>query len=240
MCTSRPWWTPRVLQGADQLQARPVADVAEPPPGVRPERALHDLPFRRAVEQRAPALQLVDPVGRLLGEHLGHAPVVDQLAAAHRVAEVHLPVVGGIDVAERGGDAALGHHGVRLAQERLGDQRHAGARGRRRDRRPQAGPARADDQHVVVEFSKRSSISGLPSSPRRRRRRTARRRRRISTENRLSQAYSAMTLVQHGSIGSRAHGERCRPPRRRSSRRCRRAGGAANGRTASTGRARSR
>ena len=76
-----------------------------------------------AVEQRAPGLELPDPLRRLLGVQLGHPPVVEELAAAHGVAEVHLPVVLGVDVAHRRGDAALGHHRVRLAEQRLADDR---------------------------------------------------------------------------------------------------------------------
>jgi hypothetical protein len=80
-----------------------------------------------------------------------HAPAVEQLAALHRVGEVGLPAVEVRDVAERGGHAALGHHGVRLAQQRLADDQHAGAGARRRDRRPHPGAARPDHQDVGVD-----------------------------------------------------------------------------------------
>ena len=82
-----------LLQGADQLQAGAVADVGQPRVLVAAEVALADLAVLRAVEQRAVGLQLPDPVRRLLGVQLGHPPVVEELAAAHGVAEVHLPVV---------------------------------------------------------------------------------------------------------------------------------------------------
>ena len=55
-----------------------------------------------------------------------------------------------LDVAERRGDAALGHHGVRLAEERLADEPDARPLGARLDRRPQPRAARADDEHVVL------------------------------------------------------------------------------------------
>jgi hypothetical protein len=48
---------------------------------------------------------------------LGHPPVVDVLAAAHGVGEVHAPVVAVVDVRERRGHAAFGHHRVRLTEE---------------------------------------------------------------------------------------------------------------------------
>ena len=79
-----------LLQGADQLQAGAVADVRQARVLVAAEVALADLAVLGAVEQGAVGLQLPDPVGRLLGVQLGHPPGVEELAAAHRVAEVHL------------------------------------------------------------------------------------------------------------------------------------------------------
>ena len=114
------------------------------------EVALEDQPVLGPVEERAPVLELADPVGRLLGVELGHAPVVEHLAAAHGVAEVDLPVVLGVDVAQRRGDAAFGHDGVGLAQQRLADQGGAQAPGPGLDGRPQPGAAGTDDDDVEV------------------------------------------------------------------------------------------
>ena len=139
-----------LLERADHLEPGAVADVGEPGEAVPAEVALQDPPVGGAVEQRAPRLELVDPVRRLLGVELGHPVVVEHLAAAHRVAEVHLPVVLGVDVAHRGGHAALGHDGVRLAEQRLGHDHRAQAPSRRLDGRAQPGAAGADDEHVVV------------------------------------------------------------------------------------------
>ena len=141
---------PMILKRADHLQARPVADVRKARITVAAEVALQDPPVLGAVEERAPGLQLPDPVRRLLGVQLGHAPVVHVLAAPHRVGEVHPPAVALVDVGERRGDSALGHHGVRLAEERLAHQAHRDARCRRLDRRAQARAAGADHQHVVL------------------------------------------------------------------------------------------
>ena len=139
-----------LLERADHLEAGAVADVREARVAVAAEVALEDAALLRAVEERAPAFELVDAVRRFLGVELGHAPVVEHLAAAHRVAEVDLPVVLGVDVAQRRGDAALGHDGVRLAEQRLADQRRLRALGRSLDGRAQPGAARADDDHVVL------------------------------------------------------------------------------------------
>ena len=151
MCTSIPWWMRVVLQRPDHLQAGPVAHVGEPGILVPAEVALEDPAVGGAVEQRAPRLQLADPVRRLLRVQLGHAPVVDVLAAAHGVGEVHLPVVAVVHVRQRRRDPALGHHGVRLPQQRLADEPHRGARGGRGDRGPEPGAAGPDDEDVVLE-----------------------------------------------------------------------------------------
>jgi hypothetical protein len=61
---------------------------------------------------------------------------------------VDLPLVLGIDVPECRRDAALGHDGVRLAEQRLADEPDRRARGLRLDRRAQPGSACPDDEHV--------------------------------------------------------------------------------------------
>ena len=94
--------------------------------------------------------ELVDPVGRLLGVELRHAPVVEHFAAAHGVAEVHLPVVLGVDVAHGGGAAAFGHDGVGLAEEGLAHQCGAQAALLGLDGGREPGAAGADDDDVVV------------------------------------------------------------------------------------------
>ena len=110
-----------VLHRAQHLEPGAVADVRETCVAVAAEVALQDPPVGRAVEQRSPLFELEDAIRRLHRMELGHAPVVQHLAAAHRVAEMDLPVVLRPDVAECRGDAAFGHHGVRLAEERLAD-----------------------------------------------------------------------------------------------------------------------
>src|SRR5437660_9474967 len=114
------------------------------------EVALENETVLRAVEERAPFLELEDAIGRFLRVQLRHAPVVQELAAAHGVAEVNLPVVLGPDVAERRGDAAFGHDRVRLAEERLADDRRLRAESVRFDRGTQPRAAGADDDHVVL------------------------------------------------------------------------------------------
>ena len=139
-----------LLEGADQLEAGAVADVGQAGEPVASEVALEDQPVLGPVEQGPPVLELAHPVGSLLGVELGHAPVVEHLAAAHGVAEVDLPAVLVVDVAERRGHAALGHDGVGLPQQRLADQRGAQSLGPCLDGGPQPGAAGADDDDVEV------------------------------------------------------------------------------------------
>ena len=138
-----------ILQRADHLEAGAVADVGQPRVAVAAEVPLEDAAVLRPIEHRAPRFELAHAVGRFLRVQLRHAPVVHVLAAAHRVGEVDLPVVAIVDVGERRGDAAFGHHRVRLAEERLADQADRHARRRGFDRRAQAGAAGADDEDVV-------------------------------------------------------------------------------------------
>ena len=143
-----------VLQAADELQPGAVSDVGQARIGVGAEGPLVDHARARPVEHRAPALELEDPCRRLPGVDLRHPPVVDQLAALHGVGEVGLPAVEMVHVGERGGDAALGHHGVGLPEQRLADHgdRAAGLGGG--DGPPHARPSGADHQdvrgHLVV------------------------------------------------------------------------------------------
>ena len=111
-----------LLEGADHLQPGAVADVGEPGEAMPAEVALEDPAVLGPIEQRPPRLELLDSVGRLLRVQLGHAPVVEHLATAHRVAEVDLPAVLGVHVPHRRRHAALGHHGVGLAQQGLADE----------------------------------------------------------------------------------------------------------------------
>ena len=137
-----------LLQGADELQPGAVAHVGQPGETVAAEVPLEDEAVLGPVEEGPPILQLPDPVGSLLGMELGHPPVVQHLAAAHGVPEVHLPAVLGIDVPEGGGHATLGHHRVGLAQEGLAHQRGAQPFGLGLDGGPEPGTAGADDDDV--------------------------------------------------------------------------------------------
>ena len=145
-----PLMDPVVLEGADHLEPGAVAHVREARIAVAPEVALQDAPVLRPVEQRAPRLELAHPVRRLAGVQLGHAPVVDVLAAAHRIAEVDAPVVAVVHVPERRGDASFRHHGVGLAEERLADEADGHPGGGRLDRGAEPGAAGPDDEHVVI------------------------------------------------------------------------------------------
>ena len=139
-----------LLQCADDLKAGAVADVRQPRVGVPAEVALADPPVLGPVEQRPIGFQLPHPVGRFEGMQFGHPPVVQELPTAHGVLEVRLPVVLRVRVAHRGGAAALGHHGVGLAEQRLTDHRDLQAAFARLDDRTQTRAAGTDHDDVVL------------------------------------------------------------------------------------------
>ena len=114
-------------------------------------------------------------------------------------------------MAEGRGDAALGHHRVRLAEERLADEADVRAGGLRLDRGPQSGAAGPDDEDVVpmrLERSHRgSTLVPRTGSPGRSRTPSASRwmyRSATTTEIRLAQA---QTMWRSLSPVSRRHAE---------------------------------
>ena len=138
-----------VLERADHLEASAVADVGEPGILVAAEVALQDAAIGRPIEERSPGLELDHAGGRFLRQDLRHAPVVEHLPAAHRVAEVDLPAVAGVRVGERRRHPALGHHRVRLAEQRLAHEADRHALLGRLDRRAQPCTTGPDDEDVV-------------------------------------------------------------------------------------------
>ena len=151
-----------LLERADHFEPGPVADVGQPGEPVAAEIALEDQPVLGAIEQGPPLLELAHPVGGLLGMELGHAPVIEHLAAAHGVAEMDLPAVVGVHVAQCRGHTALGHHGVGLAQQGLAHQCRPQSPCPRLDRRPQPGAAGPDDDDVEVVGLVLSHVSDTP------------------------------------------------------------------------------
>src|SRR5215470_16518957 len=106
-----------VLERADHFKAGSVADMGEARIAMSTEVALQDAAIFGAVEERAPGFELADAFGSFFGVQLGHAPVIEILAAAHGVREMDAPVVTIVDVRECGSDAAFGHDGVGFAKE---------------------------------------------------------------------------------------------------------------------------
>src|SRR5579872_2779978 len=111
--------------------------------------ALQDLPVGSTVEERAPLLEFPNTVRSLLGVELGHAPVIEELASAHGIAEMRSPVVRMVHISHGGGDTALRHDGVRLAQQRFAHNANRCALGKSFDCRAQACATRANNQDIV-------------------------------------------------------------------------------------------
>ena len=139
-----------ILQGPDHLESGAVADVRQARISMSAEVTLQDATVFGPIEQRAPCLELADAIRSLLRVQFHHAPVVQILAAAHGVGEMHLPVVAVVDVGQGGRDSTLGHDRVRLAEQRLANYADAHACGGCFNRRPQTRSACADHQHVVI------------------------------------------------------------------------------------------
>jgi hypothetical protein len=139
-----------VLKGANELEAGAIPDVGQARIAMAAEVALQNAAVRSPIEHRAPRLELAHAIRRFFGVQLRHPPVVDVLPAAHRVGEVHFPVVAIVDVGQRRGHASLGHDRVGFAQQRLANQADGDAGACRFDRGAEPRPAGADDEHVIT------------------------------------------------------------------------------------------
>jgi len=138
--------------------------MTEAAEGVAAEGTLQDLPVLGAIEERSPLLELAHAFGSFLRVQLRHAPVVEQLAAAHGVAKMSAPVVGGVDVGHRRCDSAFRHDGVRFAEERFANHSHLRALRQGSEGRSQTSAAGADDQDIVVVsfvFCRQSSLRSV-------------------------------------------------------------------------------
>ena len=140
-----------ILQRANHFQAGAIAHVRQPRIFVAAEISLQNPAVFRAIENRAPCFEFAHAIGRFLRVQLRHAPIVDVLPAAHGVGEMHFPIIAIVDIRERGGDSAFGHHGVRFAEQTFANHPDRNAGRRSFDRRAQSGAAGADDENVVLE-----------------------------------------------------------------------------------------
>jgi hypothetical protein len=101
-----------ILKRPDHLQARAIADVSQSWIFVSAEVSLQDLSIFSSIEDRAPCFQFANAGRGFFSMELRHTPIVDVLAAAHRIGEMDFPVISAVCGAQRGGNAAFSHHGV--------------------------------------------------------------------------------------------------------------------------------
>ena len=106
-----------VLQRPDHLEAGAIANVCQPRIFVATEVALQDAAVGSSIEHGSPGLQLTHAIGRFLRVQLGHPPVIEILAATHRVGEMDFPVVAIVHIGKRRGDTSFRHHRVRLPKK---------------------------------------------------------------------------------------------------------------------------
>ena len=165
MCTSMPWWMP--WSCSVRIISRPVRSPTCARRGyLWPPKLRWRMRPSVVRSNSAPhASSSRTRSGASLRVQLGHAPVVEVLAAAHRVGEVDPPVVAIVDVGQRRRHAAFGHHRVRLAEQRLADEADRDAGGRGFDRRAQARAAGADDEHVVIAALATCDVLNLVLGP---------------------------------------------------------------------------
>ena len=154
-----------VLQGANHFEAGAVANVSEAWIAMAAEIPLENFAVFGAVEKRAPRFEFAHALRRFFGVQLSHAPVIEVLAATHRIGEMDAPVVAIIDVGESGGDAAFGHHGVGFAQQRFAHYPHFRAGSRGFDGGAQACAARSDHQDIVREPLEFRHLQDSPVMP---------------------------------------------------------------------------
>ena len=147
-----------ILQRANHFQPGAIADMREPRIFVAAKISLQNPAVLCAIENCAPGFEFAHAIGRFLGVQFGHSPLIHVLAAAHRVGEMHFPIVAIIHIGERRRDSAFGHDGVRFAEQAFANQADRNAGRRRFDRRAQSGAAGADDENVVFDEFRNSAI----------------------------------------------------------------------------------
>jgi hypothetical protein len=98
---------PVILKRPDELEPGAIADMCQPRVTMAAEVALIDQSVGGAIEHCAPLFELTHALRGLFRMELCHAPLVQELSATHRVAEMDLPVVAPVHVTERRGHAAL-------------------------------------------------------------------------------------------------------------------------------------
>ena len=106
-----------ILQCSNHFQAGAIAHVRESRIFVAAKIPLQNATILRAIEHRTPRFELAHTIWRFLRVQLGHAPIVHVLPAAHRIGEMHLPIVAIINIGQRRCDPAFRHDRVRFAEK---------------------------------------------------------------------------------------------------------------------------
>ena len=104
-----------------------------------------------SIENRAPCFELPHAIGRLFRVQLGHAPLIDVLATAHGIGEMHFPIVALIDIGQGGRDPPFRHDRVCFAEKRFTNKTDRNSRCRRFDGRAQTSAASTDYQDIMLE-----------------------------------------------------------------------------------------
>ena len=148
------------IRGRAGALDRRLAEVA----GHAAEGALIDLAFGRAAERHAPVLQLVDRRRRVPDQVFNGVLVAQPVRPLDGVVHVPAPVILA-HVAEAGGDAALGGHGVRPGRKDLGDAGGLQARRSTAQGCAQAGAAGAHHDDVIAVIGEVVGSHGDQETP---------------------------------------------------------------------------
>src|SRR5437868_8369102 len=140
-----------ILQRPDHLETGPISDVREPRVFMATKVPLQNTTILCSIENRAPCFEFAHAIGRLLRVQLGHAPLIDVLATAHGIGEMHFPIIALIDIGQGGRDPPFRHDRVCFAEKRFPNKTDRNSRCRRYDARAQTSPASADYQHIMLE-----------------------------------------------------------------------------------------
>ncbi len=154
-----------ILERADHLQSGAVSDVGQARVPVPAKVSLQNPAVLRPVEERAPCLKFANAFRSFFGMQFGHAPVVEILAAAHRIGKMDSPAIAIVDIGQCRRDAAFGHHGMRFAEQRLANHSHLRAGGSGLNRSAQACPACSNHKYVVGEPLEFRHLENSPVMP---------------------------------------------------------------------------
>src|SRR6266545_2216467 len=100
-----------ILKCADHLEPGAIPNMTKTLESMTAKGTLQDVAIAGAIKERAPLFQFTNTIGSFLRMNLGHAPVVQKLPAAHRIAKMRAPIIRSVDIRHRRRNTTLSHDG---------------------------------------------------------------------------------------------------------------------------------